>query len=365
VKPLLVDLEKAWRGGQNQALLILKGLRARGHDPELVAATGSAVGERAAEAGVPVHFVRRGLLNLPAASVVRKLIQTGRFELVHANEAHAVSAVWLAGAHRRVPFVISRRVGYPIGRNRFARARYEAAASIIANSKWVAEQAVASGAPRDRLAVVHEGAEIPKRFTAEQRASARKKWNQPEGAPLLGCVGVLLPDKGQEWLLRALPELRAEFPGIRLLLAGDGPCRPALEKLAKELSVDDVVILAGFVKDIEDVYAALDLFLLPSFFEALNNSLLAAMAYEIPSVAYRRGALGEIIEHEKSGLLTEAADTEQLCASVRRILANSALARQLAASGRQRVEEHFSADRMVEGILKIYQQVTLNREPTG
>jgi L-malate glycosyltransferase len=360
VKPMLVDLEMAWRGGQNQALLILKGLKARGHEPELVAARGSALGERAAETGVPVHSVRRGLLNLPAANAVRRLIQTGRFELVHANEAHAVSAVWLAGAHRRVPFVISRRVGYPIGQGKFARARYNAAAKIVANSNWVAEQTAASGAQRQKIAVVYEGAEIPLLFTVEQRAAARAKWNQPEGAPLLGCVGVLLPDKGQEWLIRGLAELRAEFRGIRLLLAGDGPSRSKLEKLARELNVSDAVIFSGFVKDVENVYAALDVFLLPSFFEALNNSLLAAMAYEIPSIAYRRGALGEIIEHENSGLLVEVADTKELCGGIRRILGNPELANQFAQMGRKRVEEKFSADRMVEGILDVYRQVAAN-----
>jgi glycosyltransferase involved in cell wall biosynthesis len=357
VKPLLVDMEMAWRGGQNQALLILKGLKTRGHEPELVAARGSELDKRAIEAGIPVHYVSRGLLNFPAAKTVRRLIQTGRFELIHANEAHAVSAVWMAGAHRRIPFVISRRVGYPIGQSRFARARYEAASKIVANSRWVAEQAADSGAPREKIEVVYEGAEIPVRFTAEQRTIARARWKQPQDAPLLGCVGVLLPDKGQEWLIRAVAELRADFPGIRLLLAGDGPCRPDLEKLARDLNISEAVIFAGFVKDVENVYAALDVFLLPSFFEALNNSLLAAMAYEIPSMAYRRGALGEIIEHGKSGLLVEAANTEELCMGVRRLLKDAALAKQFAEAGRKRVQENFSADRMVEGFLEIYTQL--------
>ncbi len=235
MKPLLVDLETAWRGGQNQALLVLKGLRAHGHRPELVAAEGSALGERAAAAGVPVHFVSRGGFRIPAALTLRRLLRGGRYDLVHANEAHAVSAAWLARVHRQVPLVISRRVGYPIGKSHIARARYEAAASIIANSHWVAGQAVASGAPREKLTVVYEGAEIPERFTPDQRRTARERWGVPADTPLLGCVGVLLPDKGQEWLIRALVDTRKEFPGARLLLAGDGPCRPALESLAKQL----------------------------------------------------------------------------------------------------------------------------------
>ncbi len=360
MKPLLVDLETAWRGGQNQALLLLKGLQARGHHPELLAAFGSALGERAAQAGVPVHFARRGLLHLPAARLVRKILKTREIDLLHANEAHAVTAAWLARAHLQVPVMISRRVGYPIGPSRLARARYQAAARIIANSEWVARQAIASGAPKEKLTVVFEGAEIPARFTPEQRAVARQRWGQPEAAPLLGCVGVLLPDKGQEWLIRAVAVLRAEFPGMRLLLAGDGPCRAKLESLAKELGVVDQVIFAGFVKDVESVYAALDLFLLPSFFEALNNSLLSAMAYQIPSIAFRRGALGEIVEDGASGLLVEAANLAELSAAIRRLLSDEPLARTLGLNARARVEQRFSADRMVDGMIKVYTE-TLTR----
>jgi glycosyltransferase involved in cell wall biosynthesis len=356
VKPLLVDLETAWRGGQNQALLLLKGLQARGHLPGLVATVGSALGERAAEAGVPVHFAARGLLQLPAARIVREVLKTRDYDLVHANEAHAVTAAWLARAHQQVPVVISRRVGYPIGQGRLARARYRAAARIIANSEWVAGQAIASGAPKEKVTVVFEGAEIPPRFAPPQRAAARERWQQPEGEPLLGCVGVLLPDKGQEWLIRAAAELCGEFPGLRLLLAGDGPSRSKLEALAQELGISGLVIFAGFVKDVVSVYAAVDVFLLPSFFEALNNSLLAAMAYEIPSIAFRRGALGEIIEDGRSGLLIEAANLADLSAAIRRLLTDPALAKTLGSNGRRRVEECFSADRMVDGMVHVYEQ---------
>jgi glycosyltransferase involved in cell wall biosynthesis len=357
VKALLVDLETAWRGGQNQALLILKGLRTRGYEAELVAARGSALGERARENGVRVHFVSRGLFRVPAARKVRELVRGGGFDLVHANEAHAVSAVWLAGAHKRIPFLISRRVGYPIGKSRASRARYEAAASIVANSKWVAEQAASSGAPQEKITVVYEGAEIPPLFMDEQRRAARARWGISGEAPLLGCVGVLLPDKGQEWLIRALAELRKELPGAKLLLAGDGPCRAKLESLAQELGLGDAVLFPGFVKDVENVYAALDVFLLPSFFEALNNSLLAAMAYEIPSIAFNKGALGEIIEDEKGGLLVSGPDVAEICTATRRILQSRDFATRLGTEGRKRVEANFSSERMVDGTLRVYQKV--------
>lgn len=361
MKPLLVDLETAWRGGQNQALLILKGLRERGHEPELVAANGSALGERSNAVGIRVHPVSRGLLRIPAAQKIRQLVLGGGFDLVHANEAHAVSAAWMAGAHKHMPLVISRRVGYPMGKSRVARARYESAASIVANSNWVAGQAAASGAPREKLTVVYEGAEIPQPFTEEQRRNARVRWGVTESAPVLGCIGVLSPDKGHEWLIRTLAELRPEFPAAKLLLTGDGPCRGRLDALARDLSISDAVLMPGFVNDVENVYAALDVFLLPSFFEALNNSLLAAMAYEIPSIAFRRGALGEIIEHEKSGLLVSAAEVTEIAAAAKRILQNRELAVSLGKEARRRVEDNFSANQMVHGIIRVYEKVLRER----
>ena len=360
MKVLLVDLETGWRGGQNQALLLLKGLRERGHEPELVAADGSALGERARSAGVRVHFVSRGVFRLPAAQKVRALLRSGGFDLVHANEAHAVTAVWLAVWERRkplrVPFVISRRVGYPIGKSSLAQARYRAAAKIVANSKWVAEQAAVSGAPCEKISVVYEGADIPARLTAEQRQCARARWGIQQSTRLLGCLGVLLPDKGQEWLIRALAQVKKEFPGTKLLLAGDGPRRGQLESLARELGLKDDVIFAGFVKDVENVYAALDVFLLPSFFEALNNSLLAAMAYEIPSIAFNRGALGEIIEHEKSGLLVSGPDVAEISAAAVRILRDHELGIALGRAGRVRIEDNFSTNKMVLGMIRVYEE---------
>jgi glycosyltransferase involved in cell wall biosynthesis len=365
VKPLIVDLETVWRGGQNQALLLLKGLQERGHEPELVAAKGSALAERARACAVPVHVARPPLVQWQAARALRRGLGERPVSLVHANEAHALTAAWLARAHRSVPLVVSRRVGYPLKRDRLASARYRAASRIIANSRWVAEQAEASGVHREKLVVVYEGVEIPAATTAEARQAARARWGLQPGAPLLGCVGVLLPDKGQEWLIRAVASLRFEFPECRLLLAGDGPWRPRLQQLARELGVLDAVTFAGFVGDIESIYAALDVFLLPSFFDALNNSLLAAMAHQLPCVAFAKGALPEIIEHEKSGLLVSGPNVAEISAGVARLLNDPARARALGLAARHRVAERFSATQMVEGTLRIYREVLSRNVPCG
>jgi glycosyltransferase involved in cell wall biosynthesis len=357
---LLVDLETEWRGGQNQALLLLKGLRDRGHTAELIAADASALGERARAAGIVVHSTSRGFFRVPAAQKIRGLLRSGNFDLVHANEAHAVTAVWLALWQNRdasrVPFVISRRVGYPIGKSDLAQARYRAAARIAAISRWSAERVLRSGIPADKVTIVYEGVELPALPSGQRRAEARSRLGIAQDEPLLGCVGALSPDKGQEWLIRALAELHKKFPSAKLLLAGTGPCRARLQKLAREAGVGDAVIFAGFISDVESMYAALDVFLLPSFFEALSNALMSAMAYAIPSIAFNLGGPAEIIEDGKSGLLVEPANVDALCTAIAKILDDAAFASSVGENGRRRIEQDFSAAKMVEEMLRVYEE---------
>src|SRR6266851_1763853 len=209
--PLLVDLDREWRGGQNQFLLLLQGLYERGHAAELLTAKGSSLGHRASKLGFCVHYTSRDGLRLPAAAAMRRLISDERFDVVHVNESHALTAAWLSRAHRRAPLLISRRVGFPLGKNYFSRARFAAAARIIANSNWVAGQLAAAGLPRDRVTVIYEGVELPEPVTEDVRRAARAQWGVWENEKLLGCAGVLLQDKGQEWVIRALGQLRPEF----------------------------------------------------------------------------------------------------------------------------------------------------------
>ena len=355
--PLLVDLEREWRGGQNQFLLLLKGLYERGHAAELLTAKGSSLGHRAQKAGICVHYTSRHSLRLTAARKMRRLMSDGRFDLVHVNESHALSAAWMARAHRQVPLLVSRRVGFPLGAGYFSRARFRAAARIVANSNWVAEQAVASGAPKEKTVVIYEGVEIPPLPSAAARRADRVRWGIADLDRLLGCAGVLLEDKGQEWVIRALAQLRQEFPKLKLLLAGEGPDRARLQKLATELNVQDAVLFAGFVKDVESFYRSIDVFVFPALFEGLGTSLLAAMAHGVPSLTYFGCALGEIVEDGKSGLQVEPRNAAALTEALRKILRDDKLAAQIGKTGRCRIENIFAADRMVDETLRLYHEV--------
>jgi glycosyltransferase involved in cell wall biosynthesis len=357
VIPLIVDLETEWRGGQSQALLLLKGLYERGHAAELLAARGSPLGRRARREGIYVHEVPRAMLRLAAARQIRRLLRDGRFDLLHANEAHALTAGWLAGAHRRLPLLSSRRIGFPLQRNWVSRARFRALDRFVANSKDVARSLLESGFPAERIAIVNEGVEIPERVSTEQRNAARKRWNVTGGEFLFGCASAFVPEKGQRHVVEALRPVREKFPRTRVLLAGEGSCLEDVRRLAARLELQQAVLLPGFVTDMPEFYAALDAFVFPSEFEGLGTALQAAMAYGLPVISTTRGALGEVVEDGRTAIVAEP-DAASFAAAMTELMGDAALQKRLGEAGREEIIARFSADRMVANTLAVYEEVT-------
>jgi glycosyltransferase involved in cell wall biosynthesis len=241
--------------------------------------------------------------------------------------------------------------------NPLARARYRRADRVIAVSQLVAKAVIASGLPPEKVSVVYCGVEMPGLTSPEARRLARKRWEVGDEHHLLGCVGALQADKGQEALIRALPRLLSDFPTCRLLLAGKGPCQPVLERVAGELGVESAVVFAGFVAEIEQVYSALDVFLFPALAEGLGSSLLAAMAHGVPAVAMNSGAAAEVIDDGRTGLLLSDRNPATIATSVGSLLRDCEYARNLGAAARENVGHRYSADRMVEETLRAYREL--------
>jgi len=362
MKVLYVDLEREWRGGQSQALLTVRGLRERGHDVELLAARDAPLARRASESDISLHQIPRFGLRLWAGGAIRRLIAGERFDIVHVNEPHALTAAWLAGVQKSVPMVVSRRVAYALHQGRFARARYLSARRILAISRFVEQSILNSGITAENVEVVYEGVEVPPRVAPEARLRARQRWGVGEHELLLGCVGYLLPEKGQEFVVRALSTVRARIPGARLLLAGDGPCRASLVALARKQGLHDAVIFAGFVEDVPQVYAALDVFVFPSLAEPLGTSLLAAMAWGLAVLAVASGGVPEYVEDGNNGLLVARPDADQFSAGMLRLLSEESLRMRLGREARRTIEERLSAGCMVENTIRVYEEVLQKRQ---
>ncbi len=357
MRPLIVDLGREFRGGQEQALLLVKGLKSRGHDPELITVRDSLLASRAADAGISTHGVDSDWRRLGAARAIRRLVRAGRADVVHAGEPHALTSAWLAGAHRKVPVVVSRRVELPLSSNWFSLARYRSAKCVVPVSEFVRESMAGSGLPADQVEVIHVGVEIPNKVSAAEREAARKRFSIGEDEVCLGNVAAFVPEKGHVLLLRALAELGPRFPNCVLLLAGSGREKENLQKLARDLGIEEALRFPGFVADVESVYAATDLFIFPSHQEPLACAMLSAMAYGLPVVAFARGGNPEALVDGQNGLLVGEFSSRALADAISRMLMRPDEARRLGDAARQTAIERFSADHMVDATLKLYERL--------
>jgi len=355
VRPLVVDLGREYRGGQHQALLLLKGLLSRGHAPELIAICDTQLAQRAREAGVSVHAVEGG--RFAAAWRIRQLVRGRRVDVVHANEPHALTSAWAAGAHHFVPMVAARRIALPLASNPLALARYRAAARIVAVSDFVRQSVLSSGLASPHVQVIYDGVEVPRsRTEAECRTAREQLAVLPEAICLLN-LAALVPEKGHQLLLQAFAQIREQFPTCLLLLAGEGPERARLQELARAQGIGDSVRFLGFVLETERVFPAADLFVFPSHEEPLGSALLLAMAHGLPVVAVARGGIPEVVEDGKNGLLVKDLDAGGLTAAIARLLSNPDEAGRLAQAARETIVGKFSADHMVNATLQLYEQL--------
>jgi len=362
MRVLFVDLEREWRGGQSQAFLTLRGLREKGHQVELLTARNSPLAQRVAPLQIPTHQVARLGLRAWAAIALRRLTAKGAFDLVHLNEPHGVTAAWMAGAGDRLPLLFSRRIGFPLQRNWISRWRFRAVNRFLPNCKEVAQSLLDAGIARERMSIVYEGVELPPPLTAEMRESARKHWEIGDNDFLFGCTSVFVPEKGQRHLIEALAEVRAKYPRARLLLAGEGRCQAELEALSAKLQLNAAVIFAGFVDNVDQVYAALDAFLFPSEFEGTGTALQAAMAWRLPCVSTARGGLKEIVDNERTAIVVEPRGKE-FAAAMLRLLGDAALREKLGRVGRHEIETRLSAEHMVESTIRVYHDVLRKWRP--
>jgi phosphatidylinositol alpha-1,6-mannosyltransferase len=171
--------------------------------------------------------------------------------------------------------------------------------------------------------------------------------------PVVVCVSRLVPRKGQDTLIRALPAIRRRVPDAALLLVGGGPYRPTLQRLAEEHGVADHVVFSGGVPwaRLPAHYAAGDVFAMPCRtrrggldVEGLGIVYLEASSTGLPVVAGDSGGAPDAVRPDETGYVVPGRDVGALAERVAALLADRALARRMGAAGRRWVEEQWRWD---------------------
>jgi L-malate glycosyltransferase len=360
---LHIDTAGTWRGGQNQVLTTVMGLRALGHRTLLVAHSEGELKRRAEEGLDLVSLAPKTEMDLGAAWRLSRLLKRLRPDIVHAHDPHGVAMAGLALSMStqlaKPPLVAARRVDFHLRGNSLSRWKYRQVDCFICASGAIREMLVGDGVPPARAVTVHEGIDI-ERVDAAAPAKLHEELWLPHHAPIVGNVAALVPHKGQRHLIEAARLVLPHVPDARFVIAGEGELRPALDRQIKEHHLEKHVVLAGFRPDVLSLHKAFDIFVMSSVTEGLGTSLLDAMAAGKPVVATAAGGIPEVVVDGGTGFLVPPRDHEAMAAAIVRLLKDEALRQRMGAAGRTRACTMFSAERMVQETLRVYQRVALH-----
>jgi glycosyltransferase involved in cell wall biosynthesis len=246
------------------------------------------------------------------------------------------------------------------------------AGAIVGVSNFVAQSVIANGYSPDKVYHVLNGIEIDRWRPETDGSAIRNEFGIAPDAPVLAIVGNLLPWKGHEQLLQALARVKEAIPTIKLLIVGkDAPeaiggklYSPTLQKMVDELGLREQVIFTGQRKDVVNMFAACDLYAMPTFEEPFGLVFLEAMAMKKAIVAVESGGVPEVVEHGKSGLLSPVNDNTRLAENIISLLNDPLRRVQMGNYGRQRVEEYFNAQRMADDMEHTYRLIAGLKEPS-
>jgi glycosyltransferase involved in cell wall biosynthesis len=259
---------------------------------------------------------------------------------------------WMSRATRLCPrgdFVhVARLGGY------YDLKYYRRCDRLIGNTRAIVDYAIAKGWPRERITYLPN-------FVPDSAAATVAAGSVAAGgrAPLALALGRLHPNKGFELLLEALAATRE----ITLWIAGDGPLRARLERLATRLGITGRVRFLGWREDVPRLLAAADLLVCPSLYEPLGNVVIEAWSARLPVVATASDGPAGLIEDGESGILvplpgSRGGGPQALADAIERVCADPALRAKLGEAGRRAYEADFTEPIVVAGYRRFFEQVT-------
>ena len=344
-------------------LTLSLGLAARGWPVEVATPPGSAIRPALDEAGIAVHDLPMTRAPSPsdagAARALRRIDARGRYAVVHAHSskagALARSALPRHGRIAYTPHCFAFAAAFDPWRRRLYTAIEQAlvprTGAIVAVCEWEREQARRRlrGATGRTQVILNGVRQCP----AGEPHVALREW--AGGAPLAGMVAALRPQKDPLTLVRAAARLD---PAVaRLAIVGNGELADAVEREIDALGVGDRVRRFPFEGAVEPYLHALDLFVLPSAWEALPIAVLEAMACGVPVLATRVGGVGEAVEEGRTGELVAPRDPEALARTLESMLSDRARLDAYGAEARRVAAERFAVDGMVDATAALYERL--------
>lgn len=357
-------IETVWLGGVEQTRLAL----ARGLDPERfeqILICTRAFGElpaRFEEAGCAVRTVGAFQKRIDWAVIcrVRSILRDFKPDIVHGGVFEGVTAAVIAGRLESIPVVLGEETSDPVGRRATGHLFFAALAMgctrVVAVSSFVEDYLLKRlRLPRSKVVLVENGIVYTKPTTSSRIRDLRKRLGLTDDQFVIGTVSRL-----SEWhkrvgdAIRAVALLKERMPQLRLVIVGTGPDEEMLKALAESFEISDRVIFAGYQPETRPYFDCFDVFVHIPGSEAFGLVAAEAMMAGRPVIATRVGGLAGIVVDGETGTLVEAGNVAQIAFAIEEMAGDSDRRGAMGRAGRIRAEQHFSQDRYVRDIAKLY-----------
>lgn len=304
--------------------------------------------KRARPAIVHTHMAKAGLIGRVAAAIYNLTRdRSGRARVIHTYHGHVLEG-YFSAAMTSVFITLERLLARATDR-------------IVAISPAIEHQ-LRDGfriGRADQYRVVPLGFDLSSFAAVDDaaRIRARQDLQLSADADVVCTVGRLTAIKQHRLFLETIAKVAAKRPKVVALIAGDGELRSDLEAYAAELKIADRVRFLGWRRDLANIYAATDVFLLTSRNEGTPVALIEAMASAVPGVSTDVGGVKDVIISEEVGARVAGGDPDALAAPIVRYLGDRELRRQSGVRARAAVLDRFSLDRLVRDVSTLYSEV--------
>jgi len=355
-KVLHLSSEKHWRGGEQQIAYLIDELKKRNVESFVCARKGSAFEKYCITKSIPVQPLGfSNSLDLSTALGIRRSAKRWGVEIIH---IHSAKSHWLAILASvfgcSLPMVFTRRVNFALSTSFFTRWKYNhpAIKKIICISKAIEHNMKAFVLHPDRCTTVYSGIDLL-RYENVKPFDFRKQYGWPPDAVIIGATAALDESKDPFTFISVIKKLSEMGVPVRGVLVGDGPLRTDLERVIKNESLENKIILTGYRTDAKELLRGFNYFLLTSIEEGLGTSVLDAFLANVPVVATDVGGIPEMVQHEVTGMIAPAKDVTALANGILQLHQSQALKGMIVNNAAKAVLQ-FSKENMAEKTLTVY-----------
>ena len=330
---------------------------------------GGDIAEELKEKGMPVRIIgKRSYFNFGNVLLLAYLFRRENFHIIHTHGYFASTFGRLAAILAGVPVMITHvhSTYYEYGKRNLMIERFLSffTDNIICVSKAVQRFVVErEGIRESRTSVIYNGISLPwNGLPSKDRKAQRASEGVSSQDVVIIEVASLTANKGHHILLNACQQVYKKNPAIRLIIVGDGPLQSTIQEEAKQLGMESAVIFTGQRKNVYELLAMSDIFVLPSLIrEGLSIAMIEAMAMSLPVIGSNVGGIPELIEDRVSGFLVQPGDIDQLASIIDSLATEQDLREGMGKQGRRVFEERFTLTRMIKQIEVLYDHLLKNK----